>query len=140
MKLNLYERMLRTQKTVDLWKGRPFKENGTSDCIQLMIAHARHMGKKIKVEKYRDAASRAAALRKLGFKSISEGMDANFTRIDASQVLLGDFVEMPGSNGFSAITVALGNGRVLGFHEDIPHADILQPVLISGVWRVGEMG
>jgi hypothetical protein len=36
--------------------------------------------------------------------------------------------------------VALGNGRVLGFHEEVPHADVLQPVMISGAWRIGDSG
>jgi hypothetical protein len=36
--------------------------------------------------------------------------------------------------------VAVGNGRTLGFHEDIPHCDILQPLIISGAWRIGKLG
>jgi hypothetical protein len=50
--------------------------------------------------------------------------------------MTGDIVEMPGSNGFSSLSIAVGNGRVVGFHEDIPHCDILQPLLISGAWRI----
>lgn len=133
--MNLYERMIRTQKTVDLWKGRPFKD-GTGDCMQLIKAHARHMGKPLKVPKYKDTKSAAAALRKAGFKTLGQAMDAHFTRIEPSHVLVSDIVEMPGANGFTGLTVAVGNGRVLGFHEEVPHADILQPVLISGAWRI----
>lgn len=137
--MNLLERMKRTQRTVDLWKGRPFKD-GTGDCVQLVKAHARHMGKPLKVPSYKDTKSAGAALKKLGFRSLGEALDARFERIEPSRVLVGDIVETPGTNGFSSLHVAVGNGRSLGFHEDIPHADILQPVLISGAWRIGKMG
>jgi hypothetical protein len=41
--VNLIQRATRTQKTVDIWKGRPFSD-GTGDCVQLVKAHARHLG------------------------------------------------------------------------------------------------
>jgi hypothetical protein len=133
--MNLLERVQRTQKTVDLFKGRPFKE-GRFDCVQLVKAHARHMGKKVRVPRYGGVKGAAAALKEMGFRTLGEAMDAHFERIRPDQILAGDIVEHPGNNGFSGLTIALGNGRVLGFHEDIPHCDILQPVMISGVWRV----
>jgi hypothetical protein len=133
--MDLVKRMLATQKTVDTFKGRAFRD-GRSDCVQLILAHSRHMGRPIKVPKYRDVKGAAGVLKKLGFKTLAEAMDHHFTRIDVSRVLAGDIVEMPGANGFSGLTVSVGNGRVLGFHEDIEHCEILQPLLISGVWRI----
>lgn len=134
--MNFVERIEATQKTVDRFKGKEFKE-GKFDCVQLVIWHAKHMGRKrIKVPRYGDFASAATAMRTLGFEFLSQAMDRHFTRIEPVQVLAGDIVEMPGGNGFSALTIAVGNGRVLGFHESIPHADILQPLLISGAWRI----
>jgi hypothetical protein len=94
------------------------------------------MGRPIKVPPYRDLKGAAAALRKLGFKTLSEALDAHFTRIGAQDVLLGDVVEGPGANGFSSLGVALGGGRALGFHEEVPHADIVQPTLVTGAWRI----
>jgi len=35
-----------------------------------------------------------------------------------------------------ALTIAVGNGRVLGFHEDVSVAEILQPVEFVTAWRV----
>jgi hypothetical protein len=128
--------MVATQKTVDRFKGRKFRD-GKADCIQLVAMHARHMGRPIRVPKYRDAKSAAKVLRDLGFKTLAEAMDHYFARIEPSEVLMGDIIEMPGGNGFSSLSVAVGNGRVIGFHEDVPHADILQPVIISGAWRIG---
>lgn len=134
-KPDLVRRMEATQKTVDLCKGKAFVE-WQNDCVKLVARHAKHMGKPIKVPRYKDAKSAAAALRLLGAATLGEALDRWFKRIEPSQVLMGDIVEMPGANGFSGLTVAVGNGRVLGFHEDIPHCDILQPVVISGAWRI----
>jgi hypothetical protein len=128
--------MKATQKTVDRFKGRTFEE-GRVDCIQLANGHAGHMGKRVKIPEYGDLESAARTLRQMGFRTLGEALDANFRRIDPHQAMMGDLIEMPGGNGFSSIAVAVGNGRVLGFHEDIPHCDILQPVLVSGAWRIG---
>lgn len=125
-----------TQKTVDTFKGRDFVD-GKADCIQLALTHARHMGVKISIAAYGDNASAAAVLRGLGFTTLGQAMDHFFTRIHPSQVMVGDFVETPGGNGFSSIMVATGNGDAVGFHESIPFADILHPVMISGAWRIG---
>lgn len=133
--MNLLERIQATQKTVDAFKGRTFVD-WQSDCILLIVTHARHMGRKIKVPSYGDAKSAAAVLRKLGFKTLGEAMDHHFTRISIANVLAGDIVESLGANGFSGLMVAVGNGRTLGFHESIPHADILQPLIVTGAWRI----
>lgn len=134
--MNLVERVAATQKTVDAFKGRTFAE-GKADCVQLVITHARHMGKKIRTPRYGDARSAAAALREMGFETLGAAMDRHFTRIGTAEIMAGDIVESLGSNGFSGLMVAVGNGRTLGFHEDIPHCDILQPIIISGAWRIG---
>lgn len=133
--MDLVKRMKATQRTVDRFQGRVFKD-GTADCAQLVIAHARHLGYSLKVPKYKDLKGAAAALRQMGFKSLSAALDHHFTRIEPSMVLLGDLIEVPGENGFSSLMVAVGNGRTIGFHQDTPIADILQPVLISGAWRI----
>jgi hypothetical protein len=80
--------------------------------------------------------SAADVLRRMGFSTLGEAMDAHFKRIQPVEIMAGDIVESLGSNGFSGLMVAVGNGRTLGFHEDIPHCDILQPLIVSGAWRV----
>lgn len=133
--MDLVKRMKATQRTVDKFKGRVFRD-GTADCIQLIGAHAKHMGHPIKVPKYKDRKGAAAVMKRLGFKTLGQAMDHHFERIEPSKVLLGDLIEVPGENGFSSLMVAVGNGRTIGFHQDIPFADILQPILISGAWRI----
>jgi hypothetical protein len=127
--------VIATQKTVDTFKGRKFT-NGSADCVQLVLAHARHMGRKVDVPRYGSAKTAAGALRQMGLGTLSQGLDRHFRRIERHQVMVADIVEMPGENGFSSLSVAVGNGRVLGFHESIPHCDVLQPVLVSGAWRI----
>lgn len=133
--MDLVKRIAATQATVDAFKGKEFTE-GKCDCVQLVLAHARHMGRRIKVPRYGDNKSAAAAIRELGFKTLGQAMDHHFRRIERHQIMAADIVEVPGENGFSSLMVAVGNGRTIGFHQDIPHADILQPVLISGAWRI----
>jgi hypothetical protein len=134
--MNLIERVQATQKTVDAFKGKAFAD-GKADCIQLILCHARHMGRKIRIPRYGDTKSAAEVLRKLGFRTLGQAMDKHFTRIETSGILAGDIVESLGSNGFSALMIAVGNGRTLGFHESIPHCDILQPLIVTGAWRIG---
>jgi hypothetical protein len=44
---------------------------------------------------------------------------------------------MPSADSFDALAIALGNGRVLGYHDDAPGgATVLQPVLFITAWRV----
>lgn len=133
--MNLVERIAATQKTVDAFKGKTFAD-GKADCIQLVRTHAKHMGVKIAVPRYGDTKSAASTLRKLGFKTLGEAMDHRFRRIERHEIMAADIVEVPGENGFSSLMIAVGNGRTIGFHQSIPHADILQPVLISGAWRI----
>jgi hypothetical protein len=133
--MNLIERAMATQKTVDEMKGKPFRL-GSADCIRLVLLHARHMGHKIDIPRYGSWKSAAEALRTLGYDTLAAAMDGHFRRIEKQHVMTGDIVEMPGGNGFSGLTIAVGNGRVLGFHEDIPHCDVLQPLMISGAWRI----
>ncbi|MGJ0508938.1 MAG: DUF6950 family protein [Methylocystis sp.] len=133
--MNLVERVKATQQTVDTFKGRPFAD-GSADCVQLVLVHARHMGRKIKVPRYGDVKSAAAALEKLGFRTLGEAMDKHFRRIGQHEILAGDIVESLGSNGFSGLMIAVGNGRTLGFHESVPHCDILQPLIVTGAWRI----
>lgn len=134
--MDLVQRMTATQKTVDLYKRKSLVW-GKFDCAQMMNAHRVHLGlKRIRIPSYGSPLSARKAIAEMGFDSLAQGMDHHFSRVEPSRVLMGDFVEMPGGQGFSGLTVSVGNGRVIGFHEDIEFADILQPLMISGAWSV----
>jgi hypothetical protein len=138
--MNLIERMEATQKTVDMFRCKDFAP-GKFDCVQMWLAQRRHAGlKKIRIPPYGDWESAAKSMRAMGVSSLSEGLDKYHPRIDPHNVLMGDFIEGPGSNGFSALMLVVGNGRVLGFHEDISFAEILQPLMISAAWTLEPYG
>jgi hypothetical protein len=134
--VNLFEVMEATQKTVDSFKGRRF-EWGKADCVQMAITHICNLGgKRIRVPDYGDIESGVRAMRALGFSFLSEALDKHCTPIDPQNHLMGDFIELPGGSGFSSISVDVGNGRVLCFHESIDTCEILEPLMIMGAWRV----
>jgi hypothetical protein len=43
---------------------------------------------------------------------------------------------LPGEDALDALVVALGNGRVLGWHPDAAGAEVLQPLAFESAWRV----
>ena len=61
-----------------------------------------------------------------GFFASDEDASAVGDAAPAAAVV-GDIVELPGEPPFGALSVAVGNGRVLGYHQDAEGAEILQP-------------
>ena len=132
-------RIAATQATRDAFFGRAFAW-GQADCAQLLAFHLRGMGHRIplaKVGSYKSALGAKRALARFGVATLAEAMDrAGFARIPPAAAVAGDVLELPGSDGFAAMTVALGNGRVLGWHETTLGAAALQPVEFVAAWRV----
>lgn len=130
-----------TQATADRFKDVPLKF-GSRDCARMVAYHLRKMGKKpkglAKAGSYSTAISAARALRRAGYKNMKEAMDdQDITPIAPAYVVVGDLVELPGEGGLGAIGIALGNGRVLGYHEEAEGAVAVQPVVpIINAWRV----
>ncbi len=63
-------------------------------------------------------------------------MDDHFERVPPAAAWTGDVIAMPGLEGPGALAVALGGGRVLGYHEDAVGAAVLQPSEYVAAWRV----
>lgn len=126
------------QATLDRFGDKPF-EWGKHDCARMVAFHLRKMGKPVKIAKagsYRSAKSAQAALKRLGHKTLIEFMDAHFARIPPAAAALGDVVAGPPDHAVGALCVCLGNGRVVGYHESMPGAVVLQPVKITAAWRI----
>lgn len=128
------------QKTLDQWRGRPFRL-GTSDCVRMIAAHLRLLGYKVKLPNsgsYRTLNSATKALKAAGFSSVGQALDEmGLERIAPASTVAGDVLELPATNSLGAFTVALGNGRVVGYHEDAPAgATVLQPIEFVCAWRV----
>lgn len=131
-------RQAATQATRDRFIGRPFQW-GRDDCGRMAIFHMKALDLAFPVAKmgaYSTALGAKRALARLGLKSLDQAADAQFARIAPAEALIGDLIMLDGDQGFGALTIAVGNGRVLGWHEDAPGAAILQPIAYSAAWRV----
>lgn len=136
--------MLRRQRvaqaTVDRFRSVPFAY-GKNDCARLAAFALRQMGHKpglAKAGSYSSALGAARALKRLGHDDLPSALDAlGLLRIPPIAALPADLIMLPGEGAFGgAIAMAVGNGRVLGYHEDLDGADILQPVEFVGAWRL----
>lgn len=136
----LKRRAVAAQKTLDAFKGQPFKF-GRFDCAQMVRRHLVHMGRPVrgwaKAGTYHSLAGGVKALKKLGFDSLHEAMDSAFERIPPAAALPGDVVAVPGMEGPGALSIALGNQRVLCWVEDVRGAVVCEPLSYEGAaWRV----
>lgn len=136
----MLRRQRAAQATVDRFRSVPFAY-GKNDCARLAAFVLRQMGHKpglAKAGSYSSALGAARALKRLGHDDLASALDAlGLLRIPPIAVLPGDLIMVPGEGPFGgAIAMAVGNGRVLGYHEDLDGADILQPVQFVGAWRL----
>lgn len=136
----LIRRTAAAQATLDKWSKRPFRL-GTSDCVRMAADHLRRMGYKVKLPpsgSYRTLASAVKALRARGYASLEAALDdMGLDRIAPAAAIAGDIILLPGADKLGALTICLGNGRAVGWHDDLPAgAAVLQPVEMSTAWRV----
>lgn len=122
------------------FRGVPL-EFGRFDCARLGTFVLYGMGHKsplVRATWYRTAGGAGRALRRLGFKSLVEAIDSiGLNQIPPAAALPADLIMLPAEDVFGgSLTVAVGNGRVLGYHEDLPGAEILQPTGYVAAWRL----
>ncbi|WIW88954.1 hypothetical protein K3M67_02950 [Sphingobium sp. V4] len=99
--------------------------------------HARGMGKRPPAPtQYHSAITAKIALGERGASNLTELLDGIFPRIAPAQTWAGDLIMLPGEAPFGSLGVAVGNGRVLAYHEDTEGAAILQPLLPVAAWRL----
>jgi hypothetical protein len=136
--MDLVRRAKAAQATLDRFRGQPFAW-GKNDCARMALFHLRKLGKRIKgppAGSYSNPAEAKRELKKLGHKTLGAFLDAHFERVPHAAAIIGDIMELPGAEGLSGLAVCLGNGRVVGYHETTEGAEVLQPLMISGAWRV----
>ena len=125
------------QKTLDRFKDAPFQW-GKNDCARLVVFHLRKLGHHPRIARagsYRTALSARAALRRSGFDTLGAALDSfDLPRITPAAALVGDIVEMEAGDALGALAICMGNGRVLGYHEDAPGAVVMQPLSILSAW------
>jgi len=127
------------QATLDQWRTRPMRL-GTSDCVRMTASHLRRLGHQVKLPasgSYRTVRSALKALEDRGYQSLADALDAmGLERIAPAAVIVGDVLMLPAEDRLGALVVALGNGRVVGYHEEAIGAVVLQPIEYVAAWRV----
>lgn len=142
----MVRRVTAAQATLDRWKDVPFQW-GKADCATMIAGHLRSLGLKLRIGKagsYKTALSARAALKRAGFESVAAAMDAHgFVRIPPAAAVVGDILMLSGDPddnalGFDALSVAMGNGRVLCWHPDAEGAVVCQPppIMLVTAWAV----
>lgn len=141
----LVRRVKAAQSTRDEWWEQPH-HYGHADCARMAASHLRRMGYKVRLPPEGSYASQRTArmkLKAMGAETLADALDSmGFKRIAPAATLVGDIIELPGAAGdLSALTIALGNGRVLGWHPDAPKgACVMQPTEWLAAWRVDPKG
>jgi hypothetical protein len=131
-----------TKACMDRFNGKPLIA-GRRDCATL-AAHAMHKaGRKADIltgSSHTTWAGAVKYIRKQGCKSLVELMDASgLERIPPASAWPGDIVALPSSDGDGfgcSLTVALDNGRVLGFNSETGNCEPHQPFMFVAAWRV----
>ena len=127
------------QRTLDVWSKRSMRV-GTADCVRMVAAHLRLLGYKVKLPpagSYRTVKSAMKALREAGYGTIGDALDAlGLERITPAAAIVGDVILMPAEHDLGALVVCMGNGRVAGWHDDVPAgAVVMQPLQMLAAWR-----
>jgi hypothetical protein len=127
------------QACIDRFAGKSY-EPGKRDCA-IMAAHLLHQrGIPVPVMKglkYSTEAGAVRALKRTGCEDIIAAVDAlGLERIAPASARTGDLVGLPCDGGpwGCALTVAVGNGRLLGFVGGL--AVVFEPKEFLTAWRV----
>lgn len=123
MKMDIGERRtLAVKACIDRFVGKTYQPRSNRDCIKLAIHSAHKMGRRISLTKglrYSSEAGGLRVMRKLGFTSLIEAVDATeLVRIPPAAARPGDIIALKtdDENAFGcALAVRADNGRVIGF-------------------------
>lgn len=116
--------LIRRTKAVEAvharFAGKGFKL-GRRDCVRLAAHLLRSLGRKMPtVPAYSTEFMAAKRIKEHGADDLAGLMDAiGLARIAPAQALIGDLLFLPGDGekGIGALTIAGGNGAMLGYHE-----------------------
>lgn len=124
MKKTIGERRAAAAKAChERFVGKTYDSKANRDCIRLAGHSAHKLGQRVSLTKglrYTTEAGGLRAMRKLGFQSLIEAVDAAFPgrQIPPAMARPGDIIALKtdDENAFGcALTVAFDNGRVIGF-------------------------
>jgi hypothetical protein len=141
----LVRRVEIAQAAVDTFLDKPF-DWGANDCARLAAFVLRHAGYKPNLGQfgtYRTDLAARRALKARKMKTVIDWIDSvsGLVRITPAAALPCDLIAFPGVGGWEGLTVALGNGRVLGFTETAENGacsviDVQHMELAVAAWSV----
>jgi hypothetical protein len=127
------------QATLNRFKDVPLRM-GRNDCARMVAFHLRKLGHQVKLPpsgSYASVRSARREMARLGHDTLEQALDSfGFERIAPAAAVAGDVLMLPGASDLGALTIAMGNGRVAGWHVDAVGAVVLQPVEFVAAWRV----
>lgn len=127
------------QATLDRFGDQPFTW-GKRDCCRMVAFHLKLLGYRPQLAKggtYSSLLGATRALARAGVESLAAALDAlSLPRIAPAAAIVGDIIAIPSEGPLDALAVALGNGRALAYHQDLPNAVVVQPLEMVAAWRV----
>lgn len=133
----MIRRVAAAQATLDRFKDRPLKL-GQNDCVRLVAFHLRKLGYRIKLPPAGAYGTVKSALKQLqarGFADLAAAVDGlGLERIAPASAVVGDVILLPGDSALGSLNISVGNGRTIGFHEDVAGAAVIQPTEFIAAW------
>lgn len=119
----MVRRVAAAEAAVRRFSGAPFKWS-SNDCARLAAFTLRRLGHKPPMPRagsYNSPRAALKALKAAGFDSLEAALDSFLPRVTPASAKPGDIMAFPSDGdhqGWTALAVYVGNGRVLAFHGD----------------------
>jgi len=135
--MHLNDRSALVKATLEHFGAHPF-EWGKFDCGKMVIHHVKGAGHAARTGgSWATPVGLARFLRRHGGSGAACLDGWGLQRIPPAYALLGDVVEIDGGEPpFGAFGIAVGNGRVMAYHEAHDGLTILQPSKLVAAWRI----
>lgn len=137
MTIDLIARRDATQRTMDKFRDRPFDWAARSTCLHLAAYHLRQLGHRAPpVPAIRSLLGAKRAMTKRGWADVGEMLAGiGLLEIPPATMIVGDLAVLQSdSDGIGAITISVG-GKVMGWHEDSPLMQNIEPLQIDRAFR-----
>lgn len=138
--LEMVHRVAAAQATLNRFRDQPLRL-GLNDCVRMTAFHLRKLGYTVKLPPsgtYRTPRQALKLLKERGYGDLGAALDAlGLERIPPAAAVVGDIVQLPAVDQLGALTIAMGNGRLAGYHADALDrgAVVMQPKAFESAWR-----
>lgn len=113
----LIRRQKALEATMAKYRARPFSWEDGATCVHMFRFHAKRMGVQIeRVPRLTGPVSAKRELRKRGWDSVEDMLDALLTPIPVAKMLPGDVSVLPDDSGLGGIVISLG-ATAVGYTE-----------------------